>query len=216
MRSHGKITPQWKSTLNHLVLWWDEKLTVPHFCGNNSANTLDLWKCSVKSPFYLSVVALEKSWLLRHHLWFPFLETTSEGWAQNAILMMTCYNPVLQAHVKSTCVNKIEALYERPRGNIKGDRGSTFMSTREHPCIVSISFTRVKCLRRLKVVVPGNRHLSVPFLSPHLASPPSFLLVIPPFSFALLFTSKIWSNGANQCVSLGHLTRAYLLPVNSI
>ena len=57
--------------------------------------------------------------------------------------------------------------------------------------IVSISFTRVKCLRRLKVVVPGNRHLSVPFLSPHLASPPSFLLVIPPFSFALLFTSKI-------------------------
>ena len=82
-------------------------------------------------------------------------------------------------------------MYETTRDNVKVERGSTFTFTRDLPYIASILFTRVKCLRRLKVVVPGNRHLSVPFLSPHLASPPSFLLVIPPFSFALLFTSKI-------------------------
>ena len=34
-----------------VTLYLDEIRNLPHFCGNNSANTLDLWKCSVKSPF---------------------------------------------------------------------------------------------------------------------------------------------------------------------
>ena len=30
----------------------DEMRNLPHFCGSNSANTLVLWKCLVKIPFY--------------------------------------------------------------------------------------------------------------------------------------------------------------------
>ena len=41
-------------------------------------------------------------------------------------------------------VNEIEAVYERPRVNVKDQRGSTFTITRDLPYIVSILFTRVK------------------------------------------------------------------------
>ena len=63
LRSHGKITRQWKATLSHLISWWVEKLTLPHFCGNNSANTLDLWKCSVKAL---------STWPFMHCLYFIY------------------------------------------------------------------------------------------------------------------------------------------------
>ena len=43
-----------------------------------------------------------------------------------------------------TRVNEIEAMYERPRVNVKVERGSTFTSTRDLPYIVSILFTRVR------------------------------------------------------------------------
>ena len=48
-----------------------------------------------------------------------------------------------------TRVNKIEAMYERTRLNVKLERGSTFTFTRDLPYIVSILFTRVKltCVR---------------------------------------------------------------------
>ena len=63
----------------------------------------------------------------------------------NQPLLLTCHYPVLQADVKFTCVNKMEAMYEGPRVNVKVERGSTFTFT----CIVSISLTRVKftCVR---------------------------------------------------------------------
>ena len=35
-------------------------------------------------------------------------------------------------------------MYERPRVNVKVERGSTFTSTRDLPHIVSIIFTRVR------------------------------------------------------------------------
>ena len=46
--------------------------------------------------------------------------------------------------VKFTRVNEIEAMYERPRVNVKVERGSTFPFTRDLPYIVSILFTRVR------------------------------------------------------------------------
>ena len=49
----------------------------------------------------------------------------------------------LGTHVKFTLVNKIEAVYERPRVNVKVERGSTFTFTRDLPYIVSTLFTRV-------------------------------------------------------------------------
>ena len=49
-------------------------------------------------------------------------------------------------HVKFTCVNEIEAMYERPRPSrrvsVKVETSSTFMLTRERPYIASILFTR--------------------------------------------------------------------------
>ena len=55
----------------------------------------------------------------------------------------------MRAHVKFTRVNEIEAMYERPRVNVKVERGSTFTFMRDLPYIVSISFTSVKftCVR---------------------------------------------------------------------
>ena len=41
-------------------------------------------------------------------------------------------------------VNSIKAMYERPRGNVKVERGSTFTFTRVFPCIRSILFTCVR------------------------------------------------------------------------
>ena len=41
-------------------------------------------------------------------------------------------------------VNKIEVMYERPRVNVKVERDSTFVLTRDLAYIASILFTRVK------------------------------------------------------------------------
>ena len=49
----------------------------------------------------------------------------------------------LGTHVKFMLVNKIEAVYERPRVNVKVERGSTFTLTLDLPYIVSTLFTRV-------------------------------------------------------------------------
>ena len=46
-------------------------------------------------------------------------------------------------HVKCTRVNEIEAKYERPRVNVKVERGSTFTFTSDLPYTVSVLFTRV-------------------------------------------------------------------------
>ena len=43
-----------------------------------------------------------------------------------------------------TCVNKTEAMHERPHANAKVERGSTFTFTHDPPFIASILFMRVK------------------------------------------------------------------------
>ena len=56
----------------------------------------------------------------------------------------------VRTHVSFTCVNKKEAIYERPRFNVKFGRGSTFTFTRDFLCTASIFFfSRVKltCVR---------------------------------------------------------------------
>ena len=49
-------------------------------------------------------------------------------------------------HVKFifTCVNEIEAMYERLQVSVKVEPRSTFTLTRERPYIASILFTRTK------------------------------------------------------------------------
>ena len=47
-------------------------------------------------------------------------------------------------YVKFTRVNEIETMYERPRVNVKVERGSTFTYTRDLPYVVFILFTRVR------------------------------------------------------------------------
>ena len=47
------------------------------------------------------------------------------------------------SHVKFTCVNKLEAMYERPRVNVKVERGLVFTFTRDLPYIASNLFTHV-------------------------------------------------------------------------
>ena len=56
-------------------------------------------------------------------------------------------NFYVRTHVKSTRVNKTEAMCESKR--VKVERGSTFSCTRDLPCIASIVFRRVKftCVR---------------------------------------------------------------------
>ena len=44
-------------------------------------------------------------------------------------------------HVKCTRVNEIEAKYERPRVNVKVERGSTFTFTRDLPYTVAVLST---------------------------------------------------------------------------
>ena len=61
----------------------------------------------------------------------------TEGW------FPLSHNFSLRTHVKFTLVNEIEVMYERPRVNVKVERGSTFTFTRDLPYIVSILFTRV-------------------------------------------------------------------------
>ena len=53
----------------------------------------------------------------------------------------------MRTHVKFTRVNEIEAMYERPRVNVKVERGSTFTFRRDLPHIVSILFTRVRTIK---------------------------------------------------------------------
>ena len=42
----------------------------------------------------------------------------------------------MRTHLKFTFVNEIAAMYERPRVNMKVERGSTFTFTRDLPYIV--------------------------------------------------------------------------------
>ena len=60
--------------------------------------------------------------------------------------------------VNFTHVNKIEAMYERPRVNVRVERGSTFTFMRGLSYIASIFFKRVKftCVRTEKLPGGGN------------------------------------------------------------
>ena len=72
----------------------------------------------------------------------------SRTYATVAILPMDGFplsrNFHVRTHVNFTLVNKIGAMYERPRVNVKVDRGLTFTFTRNLPYIVSVLFARVK------------------------------------------------------------------------
>ena len=64
------------------------------------------------------------------------------------------------------CVNKIETMSEKPRVNVKVDRGSTFTFTGDLPYIVSILFTHVKPVKvyvrtHVKITQSGNPPLKV-------------------------------------------------------
>ena len=50
----------------------------------------------------------------------------------------------MRTHVKFTCVNETDTMYERPSVNVKVEQGSTFTCTRDLPYIVSTFFTRVR------------------------------------------------------------------------
>ena len=69
----------------------------------------------------------------------------------------------VRRRVKLTRVNKIEAMYERPRVNVKVERGSTFAFTFGLSFIASILFARVKstCVRMEKLRDSGNQPLAV-------------------------------------------------------
>ena len=60
--------------------------------------------------------------------------------------------------VNFTHVNKIEAMYERPRVNVRVERGSTFTFMRGLSYIASISFYARKftCVRTEKLRGGGN------------------------------------------------------------
>ena len=53
----------------------------------------------------------------------------------------------MQTHVNVTCVNETDALYEKPRVNVKVERVLTFTYTRHLPYIVSVSFKGVNFTR---------------------------------------------------------------------
>ena len=65
----------------------------------------------------------------------------------------------MRTHVKFTCVNKVETMYGRPRGNVKVELRSIFTLTRGLSYIVSILFTRVNftCVRTEKLRDSGNQ-----------------------------------------------------------
>ena len=50
----------------------------------------------------------------------------------------------VRTHVKFTCVNEIEAMYERPPVNAKVERGLTFTFTGDLRYIVSVLSTRAR------------------------------------------------------------------------
>ena len=50
----------------------------------------------------------------------------------------------MPTHVNFSRVNKIEAMCERSRVNVKVERGLTFTFTRDLPHIASVLFTRVR------------------------------------------------------------------------
>ena len=74
----------------------------------------------------------------------------------------------MRRHGKLTRVNKLEAMYERPRVNVKVERGSTFAFTFGLSYIASILFTRVKLksFRMEKLRDSGIQPLAVE--KPHL------------------------------------------------
>ena len=53
----------------------------------------------------------------------------------------------MQTHVNVTCVNETDAMYEKPRVNVKVERVLTFTYTLHLPYIVSVSFKGVKFTR---------------------------------------------------------------------
>ena len=53
-------------------------------------------------------------------------------------------------HVKFTCVNKTEEMYEKPPVKVKAEPRSTFTLTRDRPSIATILFTRVEVTRQWK------------------------------------------------------------------
>ena len=57
----------------------------------------------------------------------------------------------MRTHVNFTSVNEMQAMYERPRVNVKVERRSTFTFTRDTSYIASSLLTRVKftCVRTL-------------------------------------------------------------------
>ena len=67
----------------------------------------------------------------------------------------------VRTHVNFTRVNKIEVMYDRPRVNVKVERGSTFAFTRDLPYIAFISLTCVKFtyVSTLKLHNSGNQRL---------------------------------------------------------
>ena len=52
-------------------------------------------------------------------------------------------------HVKFTRVNEIEAKYERPRVNVKVERGSTFTFTRDLPYVIYARKIYVRTLGKI-------------------------------------------------------------------
>ena len=61
-----------------------------------------------------------------------------------------CRVILVRMHVKFTCANEIEGMYERPPVKVKAEPRSTFPLTRDCPSIASILFTRVKITRQWK------------------------------------------------------------------
>ena len=54
------------------------------------------------------------------------------------MICVGCLKVDFHCRVIFTCVNEIEAMYERPRVNAKVVRGSTFTFTRDHPFTLSL------------------------------------------------------------------------------
>ena len=68
--------------------------------------------------------------------------TTHLGWISTVAQFVRKYT---STQVNFTSVNKIEAMYERPRVNVKVEGSSSSTFTRDTPYITPILFTHVKC-----------------------------------------------------------------------
>ena len=66
----------------------------------------------------------------------------------------------VRTHVNFTRVNKIEAMYERSRANVKAERGSSFTFTRDLPFNVSIIYARNARSRRHVKVEPRSTYFT--------------------------------------------------------